>query len=77
MATEYAVGDRVQAIDELGRFENGRVISIQQDKFVVKFDGYSSDYNVTTCVSRPMKNIYEVSYFIFNAFDTVISFFND
>ena len=51
MTTEYAVGDRVQAIDELGRFENGRVISIQQDKFVVKFDGYSSDYNVTTCVS--------------------------
>ena len=49
MTTEYAVGDRVQAIDELGRFENGRVISIQQDKFVVKFDGYSSRDNMCQC----------------------------
>ena len=50
MASLYAIGDRVQSIDELGRWENGRVVSIgmigeETNAYSVKFDGFGPEFN--------------------------------
>lgn len=43
---DFEIGSKIQAVDELGRWENGRVVAINQDGIEVKFDGWSSKFNV-------------------------------
>ncbi|KAJ8028321.1 hypothetical protein HOLleu_30524 [Holothuria leucospilota] len=43
---EFNIGTKVQAIDELGRWENGKIIAVDSNSFEVKFDGWGTDYNV-------------------------------
>lgn len=44
---EVKVGERVQAIDELCRWENGKIVDIAGDYVTVKFTGWDDTYNVT------------------------------
>ena len=44
---EVKVGDCVHAIDELGRWECGKAVAIDEEENVtVKFIGWDEDYNV-------------------------------
>ncbi|KAJ8050590.1 hypothetical protein HOLleu_03852 [Holothuria leucospilota] len=48
----FRIGQRVQAVDEIGRWEVGRVISIDNNgRPTVKFVGWEEDYNV-----QPLEN---------------------
>ena len=55
MANEHVIGDRVQAIDELGRWDNGRVINIGDGLYTIKFDGYDESCNVTVGLEATLK----------------------
>ena len=53
MALQYDVGYRVQAIDELGRWGNGKIIDCNTDKFKIRFDGYG-------CLCDRVVNLHEI-----------------
>ena len=40
MAEEYAIGSRVQAIDELGRWSTARITAVLDEEWTVCFPGY-------------------------------------
>ena len=44
---EWKINDKIQAIDECGRWEDGRIVEINGTDITVKFDGWDSDYNNT------------------------------
>ena len=48
--TDFTVGQRVQAVDELGRWEAGRIVHIpaegdEERVFVVRFPGWGSQFD--------------------------------
>ena len=40
MAEEYAIGSRVQAVDELGRWADAKIVRKEDDGWTVTFPGY-------------------------------------
>lgn len=42
----FRIGEKVQAVDELGRWEMGRIIAIESERPTVKFFGWGDDFNV-------------------------------
>ena len=47
MAAYFNVGLKVQAVDELGRWEEGRVVHVDSGSVGVKFSGWSDEFNRT------------------------------
>ena len=46
MAEKVNIGDRVQAVDDIGRRENARVLDLLDENLVkVRFTGWSSDWD--------------------------------
>ena len=45
MAYCWDIGNRVQAVDEIGRWCNGRVIESDGLRFKVRFQGYGPEYD--------------------------------
>ena len=41
----YAEGTRVQAVDELGRWESARIVKLQDGQVTVRFPGWSIDFD--------------------------------
>ena len=42
MAFRFAVGSKVQALDETGHWESAKVLRVFQDAALVRFDGYKA-----------------------------------
>ena len=42
---EAKVGQKVQAVDQLGRWEDAKIVAIGDEGFTVKFVGWSEKYN--------------------------------
>ena len=53
MAENFNNGERVQVVDELGRWAEGKVQEIDHINgfYVIKFRGYSEEDNVRVCMS--------------------------
>ncbi|KAJ8019054.1 hypothetical protein HOLleu_42607 [Holothuria leucospilota] len=54
---EVKVGERVQAVDELGRWANGKVAAVGDDFVTVHFPGWDEDFDVTLQVSAQRSKI--------------------
>jgi len=46
------IGKRVQAIDEIGRWEEGRIMTKDGDLYTVGFTGWDESYNRVVSLAR-------------------------
>ncbi|KAJ8030937.1 hypothetical protein HOLleu_27488 [Holothuria leucospilota] len=56
---EFTIGTKVQAVDELGRWENGKIIArnVTTGKYHVSFSGWGSEFDVDVSPSSVRKPI--------------------
>ncbi len=47
MAAKWQVGLKVHAVDELGRWEEGKICSVDGEKLEVSWPGWPVSYNAT------------------------------
>ena len=45
MAENLVIGDRIQALDSLGRWENARIVDILPNGYRVSFIGWASEFD--------------------------------